>query len=176
MYFEIAPDNPGRVNDLISMAACWPSGCYLSTPITGGKRLLSWDGNPESKYAQVTLPNIEGARALSRTISGGCIDPTFLHIDGFTQNDYRYLWGQVITKHANRLVMADGWEYSVGCVYEYLCAERVYIWALDSNNQWIQNYRASKMIGDAIKELNLAGKPCLELEELLKDVETLSGN
>jgi hypothetical protein len=53
------------------------------------------------------------------------IDPTALpDLDGWTQEDYYLLWGRVIERYASTVVFLDDWQYSNGCVYEFLVAQR----------------------------------------------------
>lgn len=111
---------------------------YLSAPITSGLRFLEWyanhgknleSGSPayeRQHREQVTEPNeLEAqnfARHLRQTRSWQVIDPTGFGAPNWSQNDYRYFWGRVIERYASRVVFMTGWEYSKGCVYEYLIA------------------------------------------------------
>ncbi|HAF13408.1 MAG TPA: hypothetical protein DHU55_01110 [Blastocatellia bacterium] len=113
------------------------SAVYVSAPITSGKRLAKWLGSrnvefdpshPES-YAEfqreVLEPNCEHAQDiitnLRKQFPNVVIDPTALRdIDGWTQDDYRYLWARVLEQYATTVVFIDGWQYSNGCSYEFL--------------------------------------------------------
>jgi len=113
------------------------SGVYVSAPITSGMRLARWlksrnveyDPSHPENYAEfqreVLEPNCEHAQEIISNLRtkfpNVVIDPTALKdIDGWTQNDYRYLWGKVIEQYATTVVFIDGWQYSNGCSYEFL--------------------------------------------------------
>ncbi len=118
------------------------SAAYVSAPITSGRRFADWlktrnlEGDlshPETYQdfqREVLEPNCEHARAiigkLRKKFPRALIDPTALKdIDGWTQDDYRYLWAKVIEQYAETVVFVDGWQYSNGCSYEFLTASRL---------------------------------------------------
>ncbi len=113
------------------------SAVYVSAPITSGKRLARWVGSRNVEFdpshpdnhadfeREVLEPNCEHAQEiisnLRKKFPNTVIDPTALKdIDGWTQNDYRYLWAKVIEEYATTVVFIDGWQYSNGCSYEFL--------------------------------------------------------
>ncbi|HKB67181.1 MAG TPA: hypothetical protein VKC61_15105 [Pyrinomonadaceae bacterium] len=113
------------------------SAVYVSAPITSGKRLARWVGSRNVEFdpshpdnyadfqREVLEPNCEHAQNiigdLRKRFPNVLIDPTALKdIDGWTQDDYRYLWAKVIEQYATTVVFIDGWQYSNGCSYEFL--------------------------------------------------------
>ena len=94
-----------------------------------GGRWIFWTyvaGDAEFQRA-VLEPNCEHAQDiignLRRRFPNVVIDPTALKdIDGWTQDDYRYLWARAIEQYATTVVFIDGWQYSNGCCYEFLIA------------------------------------------------------
>lgn len=130
----------GEVHALLNiLGSVIPDGSavYVSAPITSGKRLANWVrlrnmepdlSHPETYQEflrEVLEPNCEHAKAivakLRETVPKALVDPTRLEdIDGWTQDDYRYLWGRVIQQYIETVVFIDGWQYSNGCCYEFL--------------------------------------------------------
>lgn len=131
-----------EVNALLNMLGCViveRSAVYVSAPITSGRRLAQWlttrnvefdPSHTESAaefQREVLEPNCKHARDiisnLRKQFPNVVIDPTALKdIDGWTQDDYRYLWAKVIEQYATTVVFIDGWQYSNGCSYEFLVA------------------------------------------------------
>lgn len=173
--FNVTPDNPEQVEIALSVIAlAGNSQCYLSTPITGGQRWLNWDGDPETKKSQVIDPNIAAAkRILTNLPSPKVIDPTVLEVPGWTQNDYRYFFGEVVKRHASGLVMADGWQVSIGCVYEYLCARQHRLQVLDSRLHEIAPDSAWFMVANGIRQVERQKRDATQLKLLLLDMENL---
>lgn len=113
---------------------------YLSTPITSGLKLTQWlessgisEGNPEYQEQHrinVIEPNIKEAitytvklRRVYREYNQLVINPAeFIGIDGWTQEDYYWLWEQTIKRFAKTIVFAHDWQYSNGCVVEFFVA------------------------------------------------------
>jgi hypothetical protein len=72
------------------------------------------------------------ATKLRRETHGPVIDPTAVpDLPGWTQDDYRAFWAEVIRQFAKCVVFVDGWEYSSGCSYEFLVAQRLTIPCVD---------------------------------------------
>ena len=168
------------------------SGVYVSAPITSGMRLARWlrsrnvefdPSHPES-YAEfqreVLEPNCEHAQEiignLRTKFPNVVIDPTALKdIDGWTQDDYRYLWGKVIEQYATTVVFIDGWQYSNGCSYEFLvsyqsAADHCPL-VLNENLEPLTLEAGLLLIKAAINELNDAG---LSTEFLKRVTEQLA--
>jgi hypothetical protein len=116
---------------------------YVSTPITSGRRFVDWSRrrNLETDLShpathkefvrEVLEPNNEHARTIIKKLRSifpqALIDPTALKdIEGWSQDDYRALWAKVIEQYAGTVVFLDGWEYSNGCAYEFLIANRLH--------------------------------------------------
>jgi hypothetical protein len=119
---------------------------YVSAPLTSGRQvnairlrfeLPSTEPLPRHHLLEyVIAPNRERARAVVRRLraefSVPVIDPTALpDLEDWTQEDYYLLWGRVIERYAGTVVFLDDWEFSNGCVYEFLVAARCNARALD---------------------------------------------
>lgn len=113
---------------------------YISTPINTGERYIKWfnsngknfDVNSveynEELRKNVINPNIENAKKrienIRRTTNKIVVDPTILEneILNWTQDDYYRFWSMFIKDLVKEIVLLDGWEYSLGCCYEFLTA------------------------------------------------------
>lgn len=118
------------------------SAVYVSTPITSGRRFADWSSrlnidadlaHPETYQEflrEVLEPNSAHARTVIKELRSQfnkpLIDPTALKdIEGWIQDDYRFLWARVIEQYAGTVVFLNGWQYSNGCAYEFLVANQV---------------------------------------------------
>jgi hypothetical protein len=111
------------------------SATYVSGPITTGRRFVEWylragyAFDPSSADYRIAIreqvicaneQEILGHASLLRGTTGGVvIEPTSLRIDKWSQADFHRFWGIVIERYCRRMVVLDGWEYSVGCVVEF---------------------------------------------------------
>lgn len=111
---------------------------YLSGPITGGKRFVDWQNAVGSKIAdddgrrslcqtQVIDFNIQALQKQAdglRSQNIKLIEPGSLETPPliWPQKEFYALWREVIRDHVKAVRFVDGWEYSAGCAYEYLCA------------------------------------------------------
>lgn len=143
VQFPLRPDHPEEVVKIAEVFAAVVEGrsaLYVSSPLTTGQRFIDWRGSasaldprdvayPEEFRRAVLEPNRESARAfverLREAHTDVVIDPTALpDLVGWTQRDYRSLWGEVITRYVRLIVFRNGWEYSDGCTYEFFVAAR----------------------------------------------------
>jgi hypothetical protein len=136
---------------------------YVSTPITTGKRLHSWErdsGLTESHpdyfnglRSQVIEPNIEAATevvAQLRRRNSLVISPASLKdLPGWTQADYRAFWGEVIARFVREAVFMEGWQYSSGCAYEFLVACRAGVTTLKQDLNPVTLSEALELLEDA---------------------------
>lgn len=160
------------------------SSIYVSSPITSGRRLLAWHSTPgvvtfDRRFKQEVLePNLAVARAAVATIRANThmpvIDPTALPaLDGWTQDDYRFLWGRVIELFAHEVVFLDGWEFSSGCTYEYLIATREDLPAKSLEGSRIRLVDAIKSIRDGRNQLESVGSDITFINSVLIKLEQL---
>jgi hypothetical protein len=161
---------------------------YVSAPITSGRRLVEWGkeyhfdkADPEHQdefQREVVGPNREHARQivrqLRREFPGVLIDPTAMEdIEGWTQDDYRYLWGRIIAHSVKTVVYIDGWQYSNGCAYEFLVAWRCPVETLNEELQPLSLEEGLQLIRAAIAELQEAGQKTAFLERVAEELESL---
>jgi hypothetical protein len=101
---------------------------YVSGPITTGRllmdRLRSGTDDPKAvrdSCFEENVATLKGAvRALrERNPEHVFLDPATLNVVGWNQDEYMELWERFIERHANRVILLDGWEYSKGCAREF---------------------------------------------------------
>lgn len=145
---------------------------YLSGPITGGPRFVGWEkevgvllDDDEQTYRllrqrQVVDPNIRdlinAARDYREQKKLNIIEPGSFESPNqlWTQNEFYRFWETVITDRANRVIFLDGWETSVGCTYEYLCAVRNGQETVDRNLKKLSYDKAIQLIDKSSKEFD----------------------
>lgn len=111
---------------------------YASSPLTTGKRMynlfekhgvttveaLKQVITPEGYVEQVLQANIregiEFGNEIVRRGSACVIVPGVYFRNGWTQEHYMSLWNQVIVNFAKRIDFNDEYQYSTGCVTEFL--------------------------------------------------------
>src|SRR5712671_2717078 len=107
---------------------------YLSGPITTGRVFYEWYGRVghslerdseryrkefQSSVLRVNEGVILAAAEMLRKKSAIVIEPTSLRMPNWQQADFHRFWCAVISRFCARLVVLDGWEFSVGCAIEF---------------------------------------------------------
>lgn len=144
----IQPNNPELVQQYIEIYNSLKSNTtnvYLSHPINGGPRFLKWFKTKgqlldlESKKctnsfnSSVVTVNKKAANKKTESLLENktlqkfykfynIINPAAVYNEVFTQNDYLYLWQNIIETKIGCIIFAPGWEYSIGCSFEYMIA------------------------------------------------------
>jgi hypothetical protein len=142
VIFPPRAEHQSEIDDRLSLLSCLlteRAATYAATPITTGWRFVDWlsDGNRSEldgeEYRRqheesVVKGNCDDAALivgnLRREMGGVVIDPTQYKNPAWSQSDYHCFWGQVIERYVNRVVLADGWQWSNGCCFEFLTATR----------------------------------------------------
>ena len=143
---------------------------YLSGPITGGRGLLDWHEavgrtTAETDYRtakdlSVVKKNItlvrqaaEREREAGRsTIEPGSFEANFTH---WEQDDFLHFWENVIARHASGVRFMDGWQFSSGCAFEYLCARRHGRPTWDIEGRELSPENAVSLLDDALAEIGV---------------------
>jgi hypothetical protein len=165
---------------------------YVSTPITSGRRFVDWSRrrNLETDLShpathqefvrEVLGPNNEHARTIIKKLRSmfpqALIDPTALKdIEGWTQNDYRVLWAKVIEQCAGTVVFLDEWQYSNGCAFEFLIANRLgpQPSILNEALSPLTLEQGTHLVRSAILELQTAKFPTEFLQQVLNQLTKL---
>ena len=164
---------------------------YVSVPITTGRRYVDWlkthpaapdltRGDVRAAYCRDVLePNLDGRSVVRRRGAFGSplIDPSaFPDVAGWSQADYIELWSRVIDRYAARVIFTQGWEYSRGCVREFLVAVRGQRTTLDGELLPLTPRRAIDLIGSAAAEMTALGLETQPFDDVLQELSQLARN
>lgn len=159
---------------------------YMSAPITSGRLVLESKRNGKYTSHQhdeepILLEVIKKNRAQAKVVKQrikqrlNCtiVDPTVVDdLQGWGQDDYRFLWAKVIEKYVRTIVCIDDWNYSKGCTYEFLVAKQLQLTVLNENLEPLSVDRGIILIEQAVTEFtnHLVSTKFLEsvIEELKK--------
>ena len=189
------PPNPNRFDDFVKLLELLKSvvpdrsAIYVSAPITSGRRLADWhrrsNGSlPQSSHPdydelhakEVIQPNREHAAAVIASLraqyqTAYLIDPTAMgDLDGWTQHDYRYFWGEVIKQYVVKVVFIDGWHFSAGCAYEFLIAQRESIETVDEQSRALAAEDGVRLLHEAVNALGQATDSGEFIRGVLRDL------
>jgi hypothetical protein len=152
---------------------------YISAPVTTGPRYLRWlRRTPDSVdrgaefEKEVVAPNRARGRELAHRVrerfpGAVVINPTAVLLPGWQRGEYHELWGEVVQRYARMAVFGDGWEYSYGCLYEFLTACRAGVESVDERYEPIPVGIGVERIHRALAELQDAGLDLAYLRDLL---------
>jgi hypothetical protein len=158
---------------------------YCSAPITSGERFTQWvhrsghrlanldeatTAQRDAHRVEVIEPNVKHASKVVERLrahnSQIVIDPTAInHLAGWQQSDWLEFWLEVIRNYAKQVVFVDGWQFSSGCVQEYLAAINGHLPTYDERMQPISVASAVLLIRSAMKEIadrGIVASPTLE--------------
>lgn len=140
---------------------------YISSPITSGLRMYRHmrkhnltktseiDGG--TLLEKIMYPNIKESVELSEVIRTRgyrfIIVPGHFIADGWTQEHYLDLWTKVIRDFTHVVCFNAGWEYSNGCVREFLISLETGKEIVDTDLKPLKVIEALKSIEDAIKDI-----------------------
>lgn len=146
---------------------------YVSGPITTGRRFIDWyilkgfalenDTNIYQfvKYEDVLSKNkadiIEVANRLRKTSTAPVIEPASLHITTWDQQDYHRFWTETLRRFVSRVVIIDGWQYSIGCVIEFHYAVQCGIEMFSQNGLPLKEKEGGKLVLAAADEIERRG-------------------
>lgn len=164
---------------------------YMSAPITSGKRLIEFhkrndvqsnsthNRNLENVFTQIVEYNRTHAKLISQKfrerIKSVIIDPTLVaDIDGWTQDDYRFLWAKIIERYTNVVVYVDDWNYSNGCAYEFLVAKQSNIKTLNEMFNPLSIDEGIVLIQRAIEDLEQCHLPTKFLQSVLSELDKIN--
>lgn len=149
---------------------------YFSTPITSGETFVHWrrtahrdvdDEHPDYRalhYEHVVAKNLARVRPLVASLrirfpDRLVVDPTELEdVDGWAQPDYHDFWCAVIARYAAKIVFANGWQYSNGCVAEFATAVDAQIPMYTEDLNEIHPIHGIALVDNAIAELQGLGE------------------
>lgn len=158
---------------------------YVSSPFTTGQRASRWmaSNGPSTDAPDFRESVLEANRthaaayvsSLRNKVDAPVIAPTALaDIDGWTQSDYRFFWGQVIERFVETVTFIDGWAHSSGCAYEFLVAQRCGVRTLAEDWTPLSLTQGLERLGDAIDEYAREGQPTSFLEDVRSALSEIS--
>lgn len=146
---------------------------YVSGPITTGRRFIDWyilkghalenDINvyQSVKYEDVLSKNesdiIGVANKLRKISTTPVIEPASLHITTWDQQDYHRFWTETLRRFVSRVVILDGWQYSIGCVIEFHYAVQCGIEMFSQNGLPLKEREGCKLVLAAADEIERRG-------------------
>ncbi|SOB79418.1 hypothetical protein SAMN06297144_0538 [Sphingomonas guangdongensis] len=155
---------------------------YLSGPITGGRRLLTWhlaegrllaaERRRNACRRAVIEPNIADLReeanrqraAGIRTIEPGSFEADFVH---WGQAEFLAFWDRVLERHASRVRFVSGWEFSAGCAFEYRRAAAHGLARVDVDGHELAPAAALDLLATALGRIDEAHDPADPRDEVL---------
>jgi len=141
---------------------------YLSGPITGGRKLLDWHKGTGRKIVKtdyrmakelaVVKKNIQDIQLVAkqeRDAHRNTIEPGSFEADFpcWGQDDFLRFWEGVIRDHSSRVLFMNGWEFSSGCAFEFLCARKHNRPTFDMCGAKLTNDAALALLDNAICEI-----------------------
>lgn len=144
---------------------------YLATPINGGPTIVSGSSQKSSNAGHV-VENIRRARTvadrLRRETGDYVFDPTcFARYDGWTQEHYIELCLAILERFAHIAVFAPGWEYSRGCLREYVQATCLGIPCKTPDLEFLDVATAIRLLNSAVAEA--PAHPVVEAQRCARD-------
>ena len=157
-----------EMRGLISAIECVcpeKTATYVSGPITTGKRFLEWYLEIGHRIEQDALRygqelsstvrrqnerEIIAVASIVRAQGAIVIEPTSLDVLQWRQSDYLAFWIEVLTRFCRRIILVDGWQYSVGSVVEFFHSIRNGIVAQDSNFKSVTESDGRAQIQEAL--------------------------
>ena len=162
---------------------------YMSAPITSGKRLIEFYkngnhfGQKSNGFSEVTIQVVESNRSHAKVIAEKIrtkidsivINPTLVpDIEGWTQDDYRYLWAKIIERYVKTVICIDDWNYSNGCAYEFLVAKQFNLKTLDERLKILSISSGILLIQKAINDLKEHLLPTKFLESVVVELNKIN--
>jgi hypothetical protein len=142
---------------------------YVSGPITTGPRFVEWflttgyvsEEDPVAYKCglqkAVIQPNefdlVTTAESLRVNSPIPVIEPASLKIIAWNQKNYYQFWKSVIGRYVARVVVTDGWQFSVGCAIEFYYAIECGIPVETVNGKPVSAEHGGTRILDAAVEL-----------------------
>lgn len=146
---------------------------YVSGPITTGLRFIDWyistghnyltDSTEYQKYRYECVLSgneadiISAANTLRDKSTSSVIEPASLHIPSWNQQDYHHFWIELMRRFVSRVVVLDGWQYSVGCVIEFQHAIKCGIQVETLDRMLITEIEGRKLIIKAVDDIASRG-------------------
>lgn len=186
------PPQSGRGTEIEAILSAYNSiiagrcAYYVSTPMTTGR--ASTDSQCVTGKGSGVPDDLNRGQAgaiycrqdhldelvtrLRRVSSAPVIDPTaIMGLPDWTQSDYRVLSGRVIERYVQTVVFVDGWQYSLGCSYEFLVARRSGARTLTQELEEVSLGAGTRLISEAVNDLKVRGDGSSFLRAVATELE-----
>lgn len=186
------PPQSGRGTEIEAILSAYDSiidcrcAYYVSTPMTTGRASTDRQcvdgkgrgvtdglnrGQAGAIYCRQDYVDELVAR-LRRVSSAPVIDPrAIIGLPDWTQSDYRVLSGRVIERYVQTVVFVEGWQYSLGCSYEFLIARRSGARTLTQELEEVSIGEGTRLISEAVNELKVSGNGSSFLKAVARELE-----
>ncbi len=162
-----------------------PKVSYVSSPISEGKLMYAYLREKNLPFDEslkhhseflerVIKPNKRAAEELGEEITskgGTIIVPAIFYRPGWSERDYLDLWIPLIDAKINEVSFVQGWEYSGGCVEEYLFAQQRGIPCFDARGEMLPISKARELLNYAMADLSAQDIGHNKLKELYAKME-----
>jgi len=139
------------------------SAIYISTPMTSGLLYMNMAaknhhledrGLTQECRHNLYTKNCQHARSVAAMTrlhypTAIVIDPTFMEVNGWGQDDYLTFWRKVIIDYAYIVKFVRDWYYSNGCAYEFLVSALTNKVMIDEAENEISVYAGKELIQKA---------------------------
>jgi len=157
-------------------------GVYVSGPITTGRRFVDWyldighslEGDLNAynvaKENSVVRGNesdiVNVAQELRATLAVTVIEPASLKIHSWSQENFYYFWTGVLDRFISRMIVLDGWQFSVGCAVEFEYAVKKGIQVESMQGLRINRDAGNELILEAAADIERRGRSWEVLRKL----------
>jgi Domain of unknown function (DUF4406) len=145
---------------------------YCSGPITTGRRWVEAlvAGEEDGAKARVMAENCDALRTAAKRLRTEAfaivVEPASLTVPGWSQDDYLFLWTEMIERHAGEVRFLPDWALSNGCAHEFERALLHGIRTCDLEGQPITQQHGLGLLRDAHDTLSKEARDCTALVPL----------
>jgi len=182
---KIFSSDRDRMLQAVKCVVAANSAVYISGPITTGKNFVRWyltegmsfpKDSPEYAAAFRTnvleineLEILDLAKRIRSIDKVAVIEPASLYIPEWSQVDYINYWIEIIENFVEKIILVDGWQFSLGCVKEFSFAT--------ARNYQIYSHDGEPISHNCGKEMVLAAsREVKKVSEKNKILTTLAEN
>lgn len=148
---------------------------YISTPVTGGKLVLnSKYRNKDALIAKNICLSDDFSRKIIAITGSPVVNPARLMMKDWSQSTYINFWKRVIQAIASEVWFNNGWEYSNGCVQEYLCAVEGGIQTFNVDGERLLTCDAISLLSNSVARLREKNIPADQIDFVLRELVSIN--
>lgn len=172
-HLQVLTDEQEHIMQAFNCAIGGRTATYVSGPITTGHKFIDWyistgheleskNGTYQEIKKEFVLSKnesdiLEVANTLRKSSLTPVIEPASLHIATWDQMDYHRFWTELLRRFISRVVILDGWQYSIGCALEFHYAVQYGIEVYNQNGQPLKIRDGRKLVLDAADDIERRG-------------------